>query len=219
MIGILGDLHGDFAVLRDKVAQAKNRGATAVIQVGDFGYYPEYLPLLNSIELPLPVYWVDGNHECHDLFLDNPDTVTRDNCFFVPRGSVLTIDNRTIAFMGGASSIDKLIRLRNDWHWSPFENIREKDIQKLRANLAKVNNVVDMFITHIPPQSVIAKNFNPMDMWTYFRVDPSWVDPDAQIIETLWNELNNVPLYCGHMHREVQDRSCRIVDINEIIYV
>jgi UDP-2,3-diacylglucosamine pyrophosphatase LpxH len=219
MIGILGDIHGDFFVLGEKVRQAKAKGATAVIQVGDFGYYPRLIAQLRQLELALPVYWIDGNHETHEHFLDEDNRKTHENCLFVPRGTVVEIDGRRIAFMGGASSVDKETRLAYGMHWSPLENIRPQDMTRMREELAKVNNKVDMFITHVPTQSVIQKNFDPRVLRDFFGLPLTWRDPNADLVEELWNEMGNVPMYCGHMHRSLKDGNCRILNIDEMIYV
>lgn len=219
MIALLGDIHGDFFMLSQKAHQAKEKGATALIQVGDFGYYPRLLAKLRQLDLPLPVYWIDGNHEMHELFLDSEETQTHENCFFVPRGSVLNIDGRRIAFMGGASSVDKDTRLMYGMHWSPLENIRAQDMSRMRDELSKVDNKVDMFITHVPTQSMIQKYFDPRVLRDFFGLPITWRDPDADWVEILWKEMDCPPMYSGHMHRSVKDGNCRILNIDEIIYV
>jgi UDP-2,3-diacylglucosamine pyrophosphatase LpxH len=219
MLAILGDIHGDFFILGESVRKAQAAGATAVIQVGDFGYYPRMLDKLRQLELTIPVYWIDGNHEMHELFLDDVDRKTHENCFFVPRGTVIELDGRRIAFMGGASSVDKQTRLMYGMHWSPLENIRPQDMDRMRDELAKVNNKVDLFITHVPPQSVIQRHFDPRHLRDYFGLSMSWRDPDADLVESIWDEIGNVPMYCGHMHRHVIDGNCTIVNTNQLLYV
>jgi len=219
MIALLGDIHGDFFMLGQLVRRAKEKGATAVIQVGDFGYYPRLIAQLRQLDLVLPVYWIDGNHEAHEYFLDDENTQTHDNVTFVPRGSVLDIDNRRIAFMGGAASVDKQIRIDYRMHWSPLEDIRPQDMDRMRTELAKVDNKVDMFITHVPTQSVIQKHFDPRVLRDYFGLPLTWRDPNADRVEELWNEMNKPPMYSGHMHRSVKDGNCRILNINELVYV
>lgn len=226
MIGILGDTHGNFVRLRKAAEQAHSNGAHSLIQVGDFGYYAGMTAFQNflvSNPLPLPVYWIDGNHEEHEHFLDNHDglpiQLVNTNCWFIPRGSVLEVDGRTIAFMGGASSIDKKYRITNHWHWSPLEDIRYKDMMQMDLELASVGNKVDMMITHVPPQSVIAAYFDPRESSMYFGVPLDYVDPNAKYIESLWQQLGYPPLYCGHMHRSITERTCTILNIDELIYV
>jgi Icc-related predicted phosphoesterase len=219
MIAILGDIHGAFEVLEDRAVKAHEAGANALIQVGDFGYYDGVINRLFQYKLPLPVYWIDGNHEQHALFLDADDLVEiHNNCFFVPRGRVLTIDGRTIAFMGGAASIDKNIRLIYGMHWSDKENIRQQDVDRLLFELGQNNNKVDMLITHVPPQNVIQGNFSK-DALQFFGVPMDWRDQNADIVQNIWDSLGNPQMYCGHMHRSVIDGKCRILDEFEMILV
>lgn len=219
MLAILGDIHGDFFILGESAKKAADNGATALIQVGDFGYYPRMLHKLRQLTLALPVYWIDGNHEMHELFLDGGESKTHENCFFVPRGKVMMLDNRQIVFMGGASSVDKQTRLNYGMHWSALENIRPQDMARMTSELAHVNNKVDLFISHVPPQSVIQKNFDPRVLRDFFGLPITWQDPDADLIESIWNGIGNVPMYCGHMHRALVDNNCTILNTNQLIYV
>jgi Icc-related predicted phosphoesterase len=219
MLAILGDIHGDFYMLQQKVDQAIAKGASALIQVGDFGYYKHLLDRLWKCELDIPVYWIDGNHEEHEHLQGITDILEiHNNCFFVPRGKILELDNRVIAFMGGAASIDKGIRLRKKLHWTHLENIMQSDLDNLLNNLKLFDNKVDMMISHVPPQGVISRNFTK-NVFKFFGVPNDWKDENADIIESIWNNLGKPQLYCGHMHISVSDGNCQILDINEVIYV
>jgi len=219
MLAILGDIHGSFEVLNDRVIKAYEAKATALIQVGDFGYYKSIIHNLFKYKFPIPVYWIDGNHEQHEFLNDATDLVeVHDNCFFVPRGTVLTLDNRKIAFMGGAASIDKKIRMAYRMHWSPGENIRQQDMDRLLVELDKNDNEVDMMITHVPPQNIIQDNFSK-DALRYFGVGMDWRDENADYIQTIWEGLGMPQMYCGHMHRSVTDSNCRILAEFEMVLV
>lgn len=217
MLAVVGDIHGEFWRLQDIVRKIEqNKQITAIIQVGDFGYYPDRLRMLRQCQFNIPVYWIDGNHEDFELFVHFTEiTEVHDNCFYVPRGTVMELDGKTVGFMGGAGSIDKFLRARYNAHWSPLENITDEQF-------ARMNDVasVDVLITHTPPQSVIDKNFDQSpDAFAFFGAPPNWFDPNARLIESLWSRLNFPPMYCGHMHRRVSDRSCRILDICEVDYI
>ena len=135
------------------------------------------------------------------------------NLFYVPRGTVMDVGGIKIGFLGGAASVDKMYRLRQNMHWSEDELITDEDI-------AKFDDVksVDMLITHCPPQSVIQEHFDPR-MLMYFGLTPQWRDPSADKVEALWERLGKPPLVCGHMHKSVTDGNVRILDINEYITV
>lgn len=211
MLAILGDIHGIYRVLMNAAEKAMARGAVALIQVGDFGWYRANINFFAKRTLPLPVYFIDGNHEDHTLLQYDEVTEVFPNLFFVPRGRVLTLDGRRIAFMGGAASVDKAYRLRNGWHWSEGENITIAEAHRFDGVQG-----VDVFITHCPPQSVIQAHFDPMDL-RMFGLHPSWRDPNADIIETLWQDWGYPLVISGHMHRSIKGPNYRILNIDEVM--
>lgn len=218
MIGFVGDIHGEFGIFERTVNEAQLKGANCIIQVGDFGFYYNLLNELMTFVWDLPIYVIDGNHEDHKLLdaalFENGNDKTpvelMKNLIFVPRGSYLTIDNKNIAFLGGAASVDKQIRLRNGWHYSWGENILPEEISRLDSV-----EKVDILVTHVPPQSTIQKHFNPNDL-RWFGLPPTWRDPNADLVENLWNRLNNPQLICGHMHRHIDDGNVTILNIHEL---
>jgi predicted phosphodiesterase len=223
MILLLGDIHGDFFVLKDAIEKAEKVEATCLIQVGDFGLFQR-----NGIDTgfhrickqaKVPVYFIDGNHDDCSRWTELTE-VTRiwddANLFYVPRGTVMEIDGRTIAFMGGAGSIDKHTRLRNGWHWDEKENISPEEVLRLMDNVK--GKTLDMLLTHCPPNSVIEEHFDPRQkLW--FGVDLDWKDHNQDIIENIWKALDFPMIYSGHMHRRVVGDSHRILDINELVEV
>lgn len=221
MILLLGDIHGNAGILRKAIEVSKESDAKAIIQLGDFGLFPETEAWFreNVKDAHIPIYFIDGNHDDCQRWVEC-DTVTRiwedREMFYIPRGTVMELDGRTIAVMGGASSINKNWLLRDGERWDSNEDITEPHISRL------INNVegkkVDMFLTHCPPHSVIQKNFDPL--WKlYFEVSVDWVDPNQLIIEDVWQKLGSPDVYSGHMHKRIQGPNYRILDINELLAV
>jgi predicted phosphodiesterase len=223
MLLLLGDIHGDVRVLRNAIAEAEDSGATALIQVGDFGLMQHSGNDTGfhrvCKEAKLPVYFIDGNHDDCTRWTELSE-VTRiwddTNLFYIPRGTVMEIDNRTIAFMGGAASIDKEYRLRNHWHWDEKENISPYEVLRMMDN-AK-DKQIDLFITHCPPNSVINEHFDPRGK-LHFGVGLDWHDHNQDIIENIWHAIGTPNIYSGHMHRKVEGMPYRILDINELLAV
>lgn len=220
---IVGDLHGIFDALR-YLAEARMPGeleqlapGEAVVQVGDFGFYEDRNPAIEKLELVAPVYAADGNHEDHsqlDLDAEEPYLYRGvPNLYYVPRGRAVTIEGRRVGFLGGASSVDKFIRLNRGLHWSPREVPSAEQVARLMRNEPKL----DILITHCPPQSVIDRHFDPQDLNTYFGLPVTWLDPTASMVEVVWNFYGRPPLYCGHMHRSVTHGNVRILDIEEVV--
>lgn len=215
MIAFVGDIHGQFHSLAGILAQIeKYPEITAIIQVGDFGFYPKFREEIAELKPTVPLYAIDGNHEDFNLF-DGLTEVTEmgPNVFFVPRGMVLEIDCRTIAFMGGAGSVDKEFRKQYGRHWDGRENITPDQIANFRKNVE--GKQIDIMVTHAPPQAVIQRNFDPNGL-LFFGLPTTWKDVNADIIETLWTDVGQPQLICGHMHKHVVDGTVRILDINEL---
>lgn len=213
MIFFLGDIHGEFRLLRKAHEIARAEGASAIIQVGDFGFRDGCEDDLERADFQVPIFAIDGNHDNFD-YLGRFSGISEiaSNVFYVPRGTLHEIDGRRIAFVGGASSVDKRFRLMRGEPWFPQEVVTDEDI-------ARLNGVdsVDLLVTHVPPQCVIRRHFNPMVLVRYFGLPPDWKDPSADRIEMLWRRLGTPPLICGHMHRSVVDGVVRILDFAELV--
>lgn len=223
MILLLGDIHGDFTVLQDAIKKAEQVGATAVIQVGDFGLfrgdgaYKGFHRVTKNANIP--VYFIEGNHDdCSRWIQHNEIYQVWDdaNLFYVPRGTVMELDNRVVAFMGGAASIDKATRLQYGWHWDKNELLSQEQIDTLLKNAE--GKKVDIFITHCPPDSVINEHFDNSAK-ILFGVGPDWVDPTQAQIEDMWHKLGTPEIFSGHMHKRVVGTTYRILDINELLAI
>jgi Icc-related predicted phosphoesterase len=223
MILLLGDIHGDIAVLKYAIDKAEALGASALVQVGDFGLFARdgldtgfHRVCKNRT---IPTYFIDGNHDDCSRWTQYTDVTQLWHdamLFYVPRGTVMPLDNRTIAFLGGAGSIDKHLRLQYNWHWDERENISSEEVETLITN-AK-NKHIDMFITHCPPNSVIQQHFDPRNKLN-FGVGLDWHDANQDVVEHVWATMKHPPIYSGHMHRSVVGKNYRIIDINETIEV
>lgn len=213
MIVFLGDVHGFFDRVAD-VSHLYEGNATAIVQVGDFGYYPQTLSRLAQYHFPTPIYWIDGNHEYYPLITplwDKTEPVkVLPNVYYVPRGCVVELDGVRIGCLGGAASVDKAYR-KAYADWWPEEVTRPIDGERLLQH-----GPVDLLVTHAPPQFIVDKHFNPADLERHWGLSRNWRDPSAAIVEDVWNQLGQPPLICGHMHRSVVDGVVRILDINEV---
>ena len=221
MILLLGDIHGSAGILRQALEVSKQSDAVAIIQLGDFGMFPDNEEWFRThiTNAHIPIYFIDGNHDdCRRWHAYEEVTrVWEDReLYYIPRGTVMELDGRTIAFMGGAGSIDKKLRLENDMHWDENENITPMQIERLYRNT--LGKKIDVFLTHCPPHSVIEKNFDPMQkLW--FGVGLDWTDPNQNIIEDAWDKLNYPSVYSGHMHKRISGNDYRILDINELLAI
>ena len=219
MLVFIGDIHTAFDTL--KLIQNKYEGRDATfIQVGDFGYWPfsRYREAWDRAQITRPVYFIDGNHDHNpSLFRlaegSNGPVETWPNAFYVPRGTVLTLDNKRIGFLGGAGSVDYKWRALNV-DWFKEEQIREEDVNKLLSQ-----KPVDILVVHTPPKSCIDANFDPAVLENFFNLPRTWTDPSSLKVEHVWKELGLPPLICGHMHRSLKWHGVQILNINETLEV
>jgi hypothetical protein len=76
-VQLLGDLHGDTTAALAAIRRAQRDGCGAIVQLGDFGYWENtpagerYLDVVDAAleAAGLPLYWLDGNHENHELLV------------------------------------------------------------------------------------------------------------------------------------------------------
>ncbi len=211
MLFIIGDLHGEwqfFSLFEEQLEKDGRLDAPiSIIQVGDFGFYPEYMDYWKGCKWP--VYAIDGNHE-HFGYLKQFKDVSevRQNLFYVPRGKVLELEGYRIGFIGGAESVD--VKWREEGiSWFPEERVLEIEADRIR------NEKLDILISHAPPSSVISRNFAPLNKLSW-GLPADWEDVSSKVIEKLWCDLGRIPMFCGHMHRSILDGNCRILNVDEL---
>lgn len=167
---LLGDTHGDRGFTRNAIRWAAANDVDRIVQVGDFGFWPrtnngqKFLHDVGklSVELHVPFYFIDGNHEDH-LYLNTlrgryqaagPHTGLVDG--FIPFGKYPIVyidrgtrwewgDNCWFGAFGGAYSIDRRNRLEDHGHYGWFRD--ELPDESKIAQLGKL----DVILTHDAP--------------------------------------------------------------------
>jgi hypothetical protein len=204
-IALVGDIHNSSAPLT--VAAER---ADVIVQLGDFALENEAAGFS-----PIPIYWIDGNHERFHLFAPYQDAEApvgwARNCWYVPRGAVLELGGLRFLCIGGADSVDKV---RQGARWSPHEQITGPQI----CRALNAEGPIDAILSHTPPQSSINKHFDPAVRERAFKLPRWWTSPAACAIEVIWQHYGRPPLFCGHMHRSVTDeRGIRMLKSGEIV--
>ena len=222
MIALVGDIHGAYGVLQ-KVMRDLPEHVEAVIQVGDFGYWPQLFRHYMTTPFKSPFFFIDGNHDHVErlLAVEEPIEVWP-NAIYVPRGTIIEFEQDRVLFMGGAVSVDRKYRTHKKGinAWFEEEVIRERDYRLAAHNLAQAGRKISLIVTHSPPISTNKKYFpwSGLISWLGLKEAQRWVDRSAMYVQDLWDICDRPPLVCGHMHRSVTDGNVRVLDINEVYY-
>lgn len=221
-IGFFGDIHGrvhQFYHVLQKVIE--EYGISVAIQVGDFGISKKAIRMLDALNgFPIPVYFVDGNHEdFRFLWRAVKKGITKEweksNLYYQPRGSTLEIQGVKIGFFGGALHIgrpQKIIR---------GNVITTEELNKAVTEFSRFSP--DILVTHSCPAGIgVGMQGLEIHYWGVVNhillagFDPG---PRADCGETqhalLWNQMSQRPklwVY-GHFHEK------KITDIDDTAFV
>lgn len=203
----VGDTHGDTRWWQNAVQpMASLLGVDIVIQVGDFGWWPDsgFIELVASG--PRPVYFIDGNHEHHtDLkaavakyhaHIGSRAPVALEGCLcWIPRGGHMEFGGVRVAFMGGAHSIDRGLRTAGV-DWFPDEAIEVDDLIRLDRG-----GRVDLLVTHDAPFG-----YKVPGMWPIEGMPEPWqselvaAEQHRKLILTAVDLVQPKALIHGHYH-------------------
>lgn len=165
-----GDWHGDSYWAESVIRELANRGIKRLYQLGDFGLMPGaegqiyLLRVAKALrENNMTLYVVLGNHDDYDqvatMKSDKDDWLKMADpayasIYFAPRGHTWQESGLNFAALGGANSVDRLVRVEGV-SWWPGEEITEKDCQTLIANVEERGwDRVDILLTHEAPAGI-----------------------------------------------------------------
>jgi predicted phosphodiesterase len=154
---VLGDIHGNWAYLTLVIDNLRSRNIEfdAILQVGDFGFYNHSMLVFKryvSGKINCPIYFIDGNHEDHMLLhTHSRRKYASKKLFHQKRGSILTIDDCNIGFVGGAFNVDR----PQEIYKNGVQNFPSKqDIEFSIHEFNKLNKPLDLLITHSCPTGI-----------------------------------------------------------------
>jgi len=161
-----GDFHANWTNVHRMLDYSLDGTIDLVVQVGDFGYWPDTLNEMNRIETLLDdrdthLLFVDGNHEDHealqklkpapiDMEVFGPLSMEVSNhIHWMPRGTIVKFDRLTMGFFGGASSLDRQWRTPG-YDWFGTEMPTPYDLENLADNV-EIFGTPDVMISHEVP--------------------------------------------------------------------
>ena len=241
MILCLGDIHGNFNYLKHQIHSKKITDCT-IIQVGDFGIGfthkendEQTLKGLNDFlkDVNVNLLAIRGNHDNPLFFNGNYDYT---HLKLIPDYTTLKIDGHNFLFIGGAISVDRTDRIKEN-----NSNLKYGSKKRCywldegivyRPEILKSLNNIDVVVTHTAPDWC-----HPNNKLGFGSFVDSWAKYDISLISDLTYERNQMTnifldlyennkikdhLY-GHFHNsyfEISDGvNHRLLDINEFYHL
>ena len=228
---VCGDIHGHFEVIYGQVSPQD----TLFIVAGDCGFgfnRPDFYEQLYTSKISRnlnkknnSVIFIRGNHD-DPVYFDG-FSFNKKRALCIPDYSVVQTAHHNILCIGGAISIDRIIRQqdrKSDFLYWPQEPplYAPKKIQEITAAKIKIDTV----ISHTCPSFCPPDTKEELQSW--LARDPSLhedLENERQTMDAIWQELKKQghPVnqwWYGHFHRSAwikQDGCCfRLLDINEM---
>lgn len=241
MILTLGDIHGNFNFLKHQIHSKKITDCT-IIQVGDFGigftYKENDEQTLNNLndflkDVNVTLLAIRGNHDNPDFF--NGDYILS-NLKLLEDYSTINIDNHNFLFIGGAISVDRTQRIKEN-----NSNIRygsrkrcywENEGIVYRPEITKNLRDIDIVVTHTAPDWC-----DPNNKLGFGSFVEDWAKYDRSLIDDLLferNQMRNMFLdlyennkikkhFYGHFHKSkfetINGVDHHLLDINEFYHL
>lgn len=215
MIYVTGDIHGRSSLGRIYNLSYRLEGGKAednyLVVLGDFGLiwsdrkrnpqgYTADERMLDDMEsLPFTVLFIDGNHENFHRLAEYPVESwhggkvarIRKNILHLKRGQVFELEGVTFLALGGAESLDKLLRTAGISWWEE-ESITDDDMSEARKNLASHGGKVDYVLTHTAParisRRIVGREYEEK--------------PSDSLLSELAGEIRFKRWYFGHHHTD-----------------
>lgn len=211
MIYITGDTHGRF----ERVERFCERFGTSrediLIILGDAGInfsggLRDRLKKEFLESLPITLFCIHGNHE------QRPGTIYSykeknwhggavyyeeefPDLLFAKDGEVFELDGKQAIVMGGAYSVDKMVRLMYGYGWWPDEQPSEEIKRGVERRLDELGWKVDVVLSHTTPLK-----YEPVEVFLS-GIDQSRVDKSTEEwLDRIEDRLDYGKWYCGHYH-------------------
>jgi predicted phosphodiesterase len=215
---IVGDTHGQLIYIEHLIKQ--NPEVDAVIQVGDFGFYPSVFETWfdrNKLVFSKPVYAIDGNHEKHTWIHKKKDYwenwSKQYNLNFVPRGTVMNFGSSTIGFVGGAMNVDR--PQEGSINKRTTNYLLHNERKEITKKFNSYDKPFDLMVTHsCPCDRGVGMIGHPMFIFSAHEYICEALgekignirDCGEAVLTNLWDSLNHKPnlwVY-GHFHTHKQ---------------
>ena len=213
MIYITGDTHGEFGRIEAFCRRFGTCKDDVMIILGDAGINfsggirdMRKKKFLESLQIT--VFAIHGNHE------QRPQTIEGyqeklwhggvvyweeeyPSLLFAKDGEVFDLDGKQTIVMGGAYSIDKMVRLMYGYGWWPDEQPSDEVKRYVESRLDRLGWKVDVVLSHTTPLK-----YELVEVFMA-GVDQSKVDKSTEEwLDGIEDRLDYGKWYCRHYHTE-----------------
>lgn len=210
MVEVTGDKHGIFYGIIHYCEFKGRTKSDIIIILGDAGinYYGEKdKELKEKIKnANITLFCVHGNHE------QRPQTIKTykeknmfdgiiyyeeeyPNILFAKDGQIYNIDGYKVLVVGGAYSIDKFFRIKNNEPWfkdeQPSKELKKEILNKIKTEKPKI----DIILSHTCPYKYIpVETLMP-------GLNQNLIDQSTErFLDIIEEEIDYKKWYCGHFH-------------------
>lgn len=213
MIYITGDTHGQFERIENFCRRYGTSKDDVIIILGDAGInfsggFRDQIKKEYLESLPVTIFAIHGNHERRPWTIDS----YQEKCWhggvvyyekeypsllFAKDGEIFDLGGKKAIVIGGAYSIDKMVRLIYGYGWWPDEQPSEEIKQYVESQLDRLNWKVDVVLSHTIPLK-----YEPIEVFLA-GIDQSKVDKSTEEwLDRIEDRLKYEKWYCGHYHTE-----------------
>jgi len=211
VIIITGDLHRDFRRVVALCNKLETMADDILIILGDAGinYFSRETDIKlkrELAELPITLFSIHGNHERRPESLGSYQEKkwfggiiymepSLPNLLFAKDGEIYVLNGKKCVVIGGAYSVDKAVRLANDWGWWEDEQPSDEIKKQVEHRLDTENWRVDVVLSHTAPLK-----YEPREVFMSC-VNDSEVDKRTEVwLDAIEDKLDYDQWYCGHYH-------------------
>ena len=212
MFYLTGDTHRDFTQVASFCNTVQSTVGDTLIILGDaginyFGRGKDRALKRQLATLPITLFCIHGNHEQRPETLGYKETAWRGgtvyweteypNLLFAKDGEVYDIGDKKCIVIGGAYSVDKMLRLAGGWGWWPDEQPSAEIRARVEARLDAADWRVDVVFSHTCPLK-----YEPQEMFMSC-INQTAVDKTTEKwLDAIEDSLTYNRWYCGHYHTD-----------------
>jgi predicted phosphodiesterase len=209
---LVGDSHANRRWWMNIVVPAAlEQNVDAIIQLGDFGWWPNERFFRNAVaNSPVPVWFLDGNHEHFPDLKSEVAYARKKNAIsdatspvpllgslgYLPRGARFTVDGVTFAVAGGAHSIDRGVRRLGESYFLD-ERLTDDDVAAITTG-----GHADVLLCHDAPSGWIIPGLAPVEKLPLaWRGEQVECEDHRELLRRAYEALTPTQVVHGHYHR------------------